>query len=138
MLNIWIKNILSNYPYNYQINCHSPWTVVAVNAIRPETFMYRKLIQPIGKIKGISRPTISVPPSLVYIARTIISLVVNDVLITREEIEGLMPNLLCINSPPTGKMRLTGWIEEHTESLGKQYTSELARRIDRETEYKSN
>ncbi|MEK6767173.1 MAG: hypothetical protein AABY49_13240 [Planctomycetota bacterium] len=37
-----------------------------------------------------------------------------------------------------GKTRLTDWIEKHAESLGRQYTSELARRIDRETEYWSN
>jgi NAD(P)-dependent dehydrogenase (short-subunit alcohol dehydrogenase family) len=95
-------------------------------------------VQTIGKIIGRRRPIISAPPALVYIAGRIISQVVNDVLITREEIEGIMSNLLCVNSPPTGKTRLTGWIEEHAESLGKRYTSELARRIDRETEYKSN
>ena len=109
-----------------------------INAIGPETFTYRELIQTIGKIIGKKRPVLSVPPTLVYIAGSIINRVVNDVLITREEIEGLMANLLYVNSDPTGKTRLTDWIEEHAESLGRQYTSELARRIDRETEYKSN
>ncbi len=109
-----------------------------IDAIGPETFTYRKLVQTIGKIIGRRRPIISVHPTLVYIAGRIISQVVNDVLITREEIEGLMSNLLCVNSPPTGKTRLTDWIEEHAESLGRQYTSELARRIYRKTEYKSN
>ncbi len=109
-----------------------------INAIGPETFTYRELVQAIGKIIGIRRPIISVHPALVYIAGRIISQVVNDVLITREEIEGLMSNLLYVKSPPTGKTRLTDWIEEHADFLGKQYTSELARRIDREAEYKSN
>jgi NADH dehydrogenase len=109
-----------------------------INAIGPETFTYRELVQTIGKIIGRKKPIISVHPTLVYIAGRIISLVVNDVLVTREEIEGLMSNLLCVNSPPTGKTRLTDWIKEHAKSLGRQYTSELARRIDRETEYKSN
>ena len=109
-----------------------------INAIGPETFTYKELIQTIGRIIGRRKPIISVHPTLVYIAGRIISLVVNDVLVTREEIEGLMSNLLCVSTPPTGKTMLTGWIEEHAKSLGKQYTSELARRIDRETEYKSN
>ena len=109
-----------------------------IDAIGPETFTYRELVQTIGRIIGRKRPIISAHPALVYIVGRIISLLVNDVLITREEIEGLMSNLLCVNSPPTGKTRLTDWIEEHAESLGRQYTSELARRIDRETEYKSN
>ncbi|MBS1258031.1 MAG: hypothetical protein MAG551_01084 [Candidatus Scalindua arabica] len=109
-----------------------------INAVGPETFTYKELIQTIGRIIGKDRPIISVHPTLVYIAGMIISQMVNDVLITPEEIEGLMSNLLCIDSPPTGKTRLTDWIEEHAESLGRQYTSELVRRIDRETEYKSN
>jgi NADH dehydrogenase len=109
-----------------------------INAIGPETFTYKELVQTIGRIIGKRKPIISLPPELVYIAGRIISLVVNDVLITREEIEGLMSNLLCVNTLPTGKTRLTDWIEEHAKSLGRQYSSELARRIDRETEYKSN
>tara|TARA_B100002003_G_scaffold20389_1_gene16859 strand:+ start:478 stop:1173 length:696 start_codon:yes stop_codon:yes gene_type:complete len=109
-----------------------------INAIGPETFTYKELVQTIGRIIGRKRPIFSLPPALVYIAGRIISLVVNDVLVTREEIEGLMSNVLCVNTPTTGKTMLTDWIEEHAESLGRQYTSELARRIDRETEYKSN
>lgn len=109
-----------------------------INAIGPETFTYKELVQTIGKIIGRRKPIISAPPELVYIAGRIISLVVKDVLVTREEIEGLMSNLLCVDSPPTGKTMLTDWIEEHAVSLGRHYTSELARRIDRETEYKSN
>ncbi len=109
-----------------------------INAIGQETFTYRELVQTIGMIIGRKKPVLSVPPALVYIAGSIINRLVNDVLITREEIEGLMSNLLCVNSPPTGKTRLTDWIEEHAESLGRQYTSELARRVDRKTEYKSN
>ena len=109
-----------------------------INAIGPETFTYKELIQTIGRIIGKRKPIISAPPALVYIAGKIISMVVNDVLVTREEIEGLMSNLLCVNTLPTGKTRLTDWIKEHAESLGREYTSELVRRIDRETEYKSN
>ena len=59
-------------------------------------------------------------------------------MITKEEIEGLMANLLYVDSPPTGSMRLTDWAKKHSETLGLKYTSELARRVDRESEYKSN
>ena len=59
-------------------------------------------------------------------------------MITREEIEGLMANLLYVESPPTGSTRLTEWAKRNFETLGLKYTSELARRVDRESEYKSN
>jgi len=109
-----------------------------INAIGPETFTYRELVQTIGKIIGKRRPILSIPPMLSYIAGRVISKLVNDVLVTREEIEGLMSELLFVDTPPTGKTRLTDWIRKHAESLGRQYTSELARRIDREMQYKSN
>ena len=59
-------------------------------------------------------------------------------MITREEIKGLMADLLQVNSRPTGITRLSDWIREHADSLGREYTSELARRIDRTVEYESN
>jgi len=61
---------------------------------------------------------------------------VGDVLITREEIEGLMNNLLYVDAPPAGETSLTDWAKRHAVSLGRQYSNELARRRDRRTEYK--
>jgi len=63
---------------------------------------------------------------------------VGDVMITREEIAGLMAGLLCVDTPPTGTTRLTDWITEHAATLGRRYTSELARRRDRSAGYRSN
>jgi len=68
----------------------------------------------------------------------LIGKLVNDVTITRDEIDGLMGDLLYVDSPPAGKTKLTDWIREHADSLGRKYTSELARRRDRETGYRSN
>jgi NADH dehydrogenase len=49
-----------------------------------------------------------------------------------------MAGLLYVDSPPAGKTRLTDWMNEHADTLGRQYTSELARRIDRTSSYSSN
>lgn len=109
-----------------------------IDAIGPETFTYRALAETVGEIIGKSRPVISVPPSLGYAVGWIIGKVVGDVMITREEIAGLMANLLCVDSPPAGSTKLTDWAKERASSLGLHYTSELARRRDRQTEYRSN
>lgn len=101
-----------------------------IDAIGPETFTYKGLVEEIGKAIGKKRPIMSVPPSIAYIVAKIIGKMLNDVLLTRDEIEGLMAGLLCVDSPPAGKTRLTDWTREHAESLGKQYSSELARRKD--------
>ena len=109
-----------------------------INAIGPETFTYRELAQEIGKIIGKKRPIISIPPTLGYWTARIIGWVVRDVFVTRDEIEGLMAGTLVVDTPPVGKTHLTTWIQAHADSLGQKYTSELARRKDRVSIYKSN
>jgi uncharacterized protein YbjT (DUF2867 family) len=109
-----------------------------VDAIGPETFTYEELVRKIGTIIGRKRPIVYVPPAMGYCVGQMVGRVVNDVMITRDEIEGLMNGLLYVDSPPSGKTRLTDWAEEHKDSLGRRYTSELARRRDRESEYRSN
>ena len=109
-----------------------------IDAIGPETFTYRDLVKTVGEIIGKRRPIVSVPPGIGYLAGLVIGKIVNDVMITKEEVEGLMANLLYVDSPPTGSMKLTEWAKKHSKTLGLKYTSELARRVDRESEYKSN
>jgi nucleoside-diphosphate-sugar epimerase len=60
------------------------------------------------------------------------------VVITREEIRGLMEGRLSVDALPLGTTKLTEWIRRHRDTLGRHYTSEMARRIDRFSEYRSN
>jgi NADH dehydrogenase len=85
-------------------------------------------VQTIGHIIGKPRPIIAVPPGVGYAAGSLIGRLMHDVMITREEIEGLMGDLLCVDSPPAGTTRLTDWVQQHADNLGKHYASELSRR----------
>lgn len=109
-----------------------------LNAIGPETFTYRGLVETIGDIIGKRRSIVATPPGVGYAVGWIIGKLVGDVMITREEIRGLMDNLLCVDAPPAGATKLTAWARERADQLGRHYTSELARRRDREAEYESN
>ncbi len=109
-----------------------------INAIGPETFTYRELVERIRRTLGLKSVVISVPPALGYWACRMLGLLVQDVIITREEIRGLMQNKLCVDAPPLGTTRLTEWIQQHRDTLGRGYTSELARRTDRFSVYRSN
>lgn len=111
---------------------------VIIDAIGSETFTYRELVRIIGKIIGKNRPIISVSPAVGFLAGWILGKCVGDVMITREEIRGLVADLLYVDSPPVRKTKLTDWIGEQADSLGRHYTSELARRRDRSSEYRSN
>ncbi|NQT17923.1 MAG: NmrA family NAD(P)-binding protein, partial [Planctomycetes bacterium] len=57
-----------------------------IDAIGPETFAYRGLIEQIGQIIGRRRPIISVPPWLGYLAAKVMGTLVDDVILTRPEI----------------------------------------------------
>jgi uncharacterized protein YbjT (DUF2867 family) len=106
-----------------------------VDAIGPETFTYYELVHQIGVIIGKARPIIHVPPWLGYLVGLLIGRLVGDVLLTRDEIEGLMQGLLYTPSPPTGTTRLTEWARAHADTLGRRYASELARRRNRREAY---
>jgi len=106
-----------------------------IDAVGPETFTYRKLVTTIGGAIGKRRPLVRVTPGVGYAAASVIGRFVGDVFLTREEIAGLMRGLLCTDSPPAGPTRLTDWIRQHKDTLGRRYASELARRRDRLKSY---
>jgi NADH dehydrogenase len=111
---------------------------IVIDAIGPETFTYKGLAATIGELIGVRKPILPFPPGLGYLAGQVIGRWVGDVMITREEIEGLMANLLYVDSPPAGTTKLTEWVRGHADTLGLHYTSELARRVDRAAAYRSN
>ena len=106
-----------------------------IDAIGPETFTYRRLVEEIGNIIGIKRPIVSVSPSIGYAVGAVLGKLVGDVMITRDEVEGLMADLLVTSSPPAGSTRLSDWARKHADTLGKHYASELARRKNRQAAY---
>ncbi len=106
-----------------------------IDAIGPETFTFRGLVEKVGEIIGKPRRIISVSPGIGYVVATIIGRIMGDTFLTREEIEGLMQGLLYTESPPAGTTRLTDWATAHADTLGHRYSSELARRRNRTDEY---
>jgi uncharacterized protein YbjT (DUF2867 family) len=99
-----------------------------VNAIGPETFTYRDLVGTIGRIIGRRRPVIHASPAFALLVAVALGRIVGDVIVTRDEIQGLMEELLYVDSGPTGRTKLTEWAEANADTLGRRYASELARR----------
>ena len=117
------------------IECAARDDDITIDAVGPEAFTYRRLVQTIAQIIGVRRPIISVPPALGYLVSRLLNPVVKDVIITREEIEGLMRSLLDSDAPAAGSTRLTDWARNNHAILGRRYASEVARRIKRDTAY---
>lgn len=108
---------------------------VIVDAIGPETFTYRELVTMIGEAIGRRRPVVGVPLWLGLAVARLVGLVVHDIVITPEEVAGLMQNRLATTSSATGSTALSKWLVEHADDLGRRYSSELARRRDRRSSY---
>ncbi|UCC45323.1 MAG: NAD(P)H-binding protein [Candidatus Zixiibacteriota bacterium] len=109
--------------------------VGVIDAVGPETFTYRGLIEKLAEIMGVNRRIVSVSPTLGFVAAKIIGWLVRDVILTREEIGALMTDLLHTKSPPAGQTKLTDWAADHRHSLGRHYASELRRRVNRSIAY---
>jgi len=107
-----------------------------IDAIGPETFTFRELVETIGVIVGRRRPIVSVSPMTGYLATWVIGKLVGDVILTREEIAGLMRGLLHTNSKPAGWTKLSEWAQAHASELGVGYASEMARRRKRGSAYR--
>ncbi|GAB4456794.1 MAG: complex I NDUFA9 subunit family protein [Anaerolineales bacterium] len=98
-----------------------------IDAVGPDSYTFKELVQLVGETIGARRLLISVPPRLALLAAQFISLFVRDVVLTPEEVEGLMANLLVSKEPARGKIMFRDWLKNNRETVGARYASELKR-----------
>ena len=108
---------------------------IIVDAIGNETYTYKELAITIAKMLQKKRIIIPIPPYIGYIIGLILGKLKGDVMITKEEIDGLMQNLLYTTSMPIGKIKLSQWLQNNKNNIGTKYNNEIQRRIDRSKEY---
>jgi NADH dehydrogenase len=97
------------------------------DAVGPDEFTFKEMVALTGRMINRQRALIPFPPRLALLAAQVMSLFVNDIILTPEEVDGLMENLLVSKEPPRCKTSLKSWLEENKSSVGKEYASELAR-----------
>jgi uncharacterized protein YbjT (DUF2867 family) len=97
------------------------------DAVGPDEFSFKELVELIGQTNGKQRLLIPFPPRLALLAAQVLSIFVNDVMLTPEEVDGLMANLLISNEAPRCKTSLRDWLKENKNNVGKHYASEIAR-----------
>jgi uncharacterized protein YbjT (DUF2867 family) len=100
---------------------------VVVDAAGPEIISYIELVSSIAIAVGRKPRYVFLPPSLTLMAGEVLGLFVHDVLLTRQELEGLMEELIVSHEAPRGKRRVEDWLLGSAGSLGRAYTSELKR-----------
>ena len=100
---------------------------LVLDAVGPEIFAFKDLVRLIAEGVHTRPKFLHVNPGVALGMLRLVGLIVDDVILTREEIEGLMANLLVSKQPATGQTRFSEWLEQNASVLGTQYTSELQR-----------
>ncbi|MGA3326250.1 MAG: NAD(P)H-binding protein [Terriglobia bacterium] len=104
---------------------------LVMDAVGPEIYTFEELVHLIAGKVGSRAKILHVPPALALLLSSLVGRVVHDVVLTKEEVEGLMAGLLVSKDPPTGRTRLSEWASRHAHLLGTRYTSELNRHFGR-------
>ena len=98
-----------------------------LDAVGPETFSFEELVRLVAAQVGRPARLVHLPMPLAYVSTLLTGWFVGDVVLTWEEYQGLMGNLLAPEGPATGETRLSQWLAENREHIGSHYASEVAR-----------
>jgi uncharacterized protein YbjT (DUF2867 family) len=98
-----------------------------VDAIGPEMFTYREVVQRIAGALGRQVHLVSTPPRVTIWLGRLAGLLVRDVILTGNELKGLMDEYLTSDQAPNGETRFSDWLLANRQSIGSAYSSELGR-----------
>lgn len=98
-----------------------------IDAVGPETYQFEQIVRLIANTIGSRALILGGPAWLALLASRVIGLALADVVLTGDELEGLMANLLISSCAPTGQTLFSSWISANATTLGKHYASEIAR-----------
>ena len=98
-----------------------------LDAVGPETYTYEGLVLMIRSAIGSRSLILHLPPAILRLTAGVLGAILKDVVLTDDEIKGLMADLLVSRQPPTGATGLAAWINSHAGTIGNTYASELHR-----------
>jgi len=101
-----------------------------LDAIGPETFTFEAFVRLMASHIRPGVRLVHAPPSLGIGLGKLIGMATGDVLLTGDELRGLMEERLTSSQPPNGPTRFSAWLEAHQEELGRSYTSEIRRHFN--------
>jgi uncharacterized protein YbjT (DUF2867 family) len=105
---------------------HSPGNSV-IDAVGPEIFSFEELVRLLARAVRSRAVILHASPRLALAATHILGAVFRDVVLTADELEGLMASLLISRDAPTGSTCLSRWLTDNAGALGTRYASELDR-----------
>jgi NADH dehydrogenase len=100
---------------------------ITVDAAGPDTVTYGEFVEGIAIAVGRRPRFVYMSPELTLWAGNIVASRLRDVMLTKEELQGLMEDLLVSHEKPLGSRRMDNWLLSNADTLGRTYASELDR-----------
>jgi uncharacterized protein YbjT (DUF2867 family) len=101
---------------------------VTVDAVGPESYAFEDLVAAIARAVGVRYLPVHLPLAAVGLMLPVLGLLTRDVVLTTDELRGLMAEYVHVDGEATGPTRLRDYLLERGPELGAVYRSELARR----------
>ncbi len=102
-----------------------------VDVVGPDIYTFNQLLDLVAEVLKSRSLRIHLPAGLALQLSRMIGAMLGDVVLTRDEVDGLSAGLLVSSATPTGWTHLKDWLEQNQDTVGKQYASELRRHYRR-------
>jgi uncharacterized protein YbjT (DUF2867 family) len=100
---------------------------VVVDAAGPQRLSFVELVRLVAEVVGARARVRPGSARLALALARVAGAMLRDVVLTRDELDGLMAGLLVSSEPPLGRDRVDSWLTENAQTLGRTYVSELGR-----------
>ena len=110
-----------------QVKVGSEAADVVVDSAGPEIFTFDELVHLVRRALHLRTLVVHTPPVLALAGATVAGRLAGDMLLTRDELNDLMDDILVSHEPARGTTRLTDWLAQHRDEVGRRYASEIAR-----------
>lgn len=97
------------------------------DAVGPESPTFTELVQAVRRAVGSRARIVRVPGPAVPAIAQLLGFVLRDVLLTADEYGAMASGLADSDGPATGSTRISEWLTEHGDTLGRAYANELRR-----------
>ena len=98
-----------------------------VDSAGPDIFTFEELIHLLRRAMGLHTVVLHMPASLAMAGATVAGWLTGDMMLTRDELDDLMRDILISHEPPRGTTRLLDWLSANRDQIGRAYASEIER-----------
>ena len=98
-----------------------------VDSAGPDIFTFEELVHLLRRAMGLRTLVVHMPPALAMVGANLAGRLTGDMLLTRDELDDLMHDILVSHEPPRGRTRLTDWLRTNSDTVGRVYASEVIR-----------